>query len=345
MKKGFPFKNEQEQENSDRSYDYDFNDQQYNNNYNNLDNSFGYHFDNYYGGGNNYFSSHNFGFESHNHFDNNYLFNNNLEDMMNSPNQIKFDVNVETEPLEPAKKENKGDIIPIEARNTSQASIQKSEVNNNHNNNNYNNGNNANDNNINSNIIILLPKKEKKNLYKIKGRKKKGDKSEREHNKFSKDDQMRKIKVKVTQFLPNYVNTVLSIGYKKFLKVDKKVNENLERAYNIDLMNMTLKEIFTNNSISGKYSKSKYKQNYNAKLVEEIYSKGEEKKAMERLNQTYIDVLDIIRKNYLSEFKEEILRKEIKNGENKETAKIYVDDIGKLFLNYENWFYDKIPKI
>ena len=341
MQSRFPYKNEEEQENCDKSYDYNFNEQE---NYNNLNNSFEFHFGNYYGESNNYFSSYNFGFESHNiDPDNNNLFNNNLEEIMNNPNQINLDVNIETEPLGPEKKENKKVNIPIEERITSQASLQKSEINNNLNNKEIN-KNQININNNDINIIIPLTKERKKNLQKNRGRKRKGDKSEREHNKFKKDDKMRKIKSKIIQFIPKYINITLSLEHKKFLKIDKKVNENLERGYNIDLMNMTLKRIFINNSINGRYSKYKYRKNYNAELVEEIYSKGEEKKAIERLNQTYIEVVDIIRKNYFSEFKEEILRKEIKNGENREIAKIYVNEIGNLLLNYEDWFYGKIPK-
>jgi len=109
-------------------------------------------------------------------------------------------------------------------------------------------------------------------------------------------------------------------------------------------MNKTLGEIFSQNPINGRYSKKNYQKDYNRELVEEIYRKNEETEAIEKLNQTYIEVLDIFRKNNLQQFKDDILQKEIKNGENKSTAEMYVNQLVNLLFNYESWFNDKSPR-
>ena len=173
---------------------------------------------------------------------------------------------------------------------------------------------------------------------KMLGRKCKRNTEERKHNKFFEDNKMRKIKSYFLKFIPQYVNSSLSPDHQKFLKIGKKVNEELKKEYNIDLMKKSLNEIFTESPINGRYSNLKNGQNYNAELAEKIYREGIEIKAIERLNKTYIEVLDIMRKNYLEQFKEDILRKEIKNGEDEEIAKDYVNQLVKLLFIYESWF-------
>ena len=197
------------------------------------------------------------------------------------------------------------------------------------------------DNFVSIDIIQKTKKKEPKNFL---GRKTKGDNEEREHSKFKEDNQMRKIKSYFLKFLPDYVNSSLSLEHMKFLKIDKTVNQELKKDYNVDLMQKTLKKIFAENPICGRYSQQKNNENYNAELVEEIYEKNEETEAIEKLNQTYIQVLDIFRKNNLQQFKDDILQKEIKNGENKSTAEMYVNQLVRLLFNYESWFNDKSPR-
>ena len=197
------------------------------------------------------------------------------------------------------------------------------------------------DNFVSIDIIQKTKKKEPKNFL---GRKTKGDNEEREHSKFKEDNKMRKIKSYFLKFLPDYVNSSLSLEHMKFLKIDKTVNQELKKDYNVDLMQKTLKQIFAENPICGRYSQQKNNENYNAELVEEIYEKNEETEAIEKLNQTYIQVLDIFRKNNLQQFKDDILQKEIKNGENKSTAEMYVNQLVKLLFNYESWFNDKSPR-
>ena len=179
---------------------------------------------------------------------------------------------------------------------------------------------------------------------KLLGRKIKGDTEKRKHDKFRPDNKMRKVKSNFVNLLPDYVNSSLSMEHPKFLKISKKVNEELSIDYNKNLMNQSLREIFSLNPINGRYSKKNFSKNYNTELVEEIYSKNEELEAIEKLNQTYIQVLDNYRKNNLKQFKDSILDKEIKNGEDRKTAIQYTDELAELLFGYEKYFDNRTPR-
>lgn len=189
--------------------------------------------------------------------------------------------------------------------------------------------------------IDILPKTEKKEPKSFLGRKTKGDTEEREHSKFKEDNQMRKIKSYFLKYIPDYVNSSLSFVHKRFLKIDKKVNQELKKDFNVELMVKKLKDIFIEFPICGRYSEAKNGENYNAELIKEIYENNEETEAIEKLEQTYIQVLDCFRKNNLEKFRDDILNKEIKNGEKESRAKMYVNQLVKLLFNYESWFTDK----
>jgi hypothetical protein len=189
--------------------------------------------------------------------------------------------------------------------------------------------------------IDILPKTEKKEPKSFLGRKTKGDTEEREHSKFKEDNQMRKIKSYFLKYIPDYVNSSLSFVHKRFLKIDKKVNQELKKDFNVELMDKKLKDIFIEFPICGRYSEAKNGENHNAELSKEIYENNEETEAIEKLEQTYIQVLDCFRKNNLEKFRDDILNKEIKNGEKESRAKMYVNQLVKLLFNYESWFTDK----
>lgn len=179
---------------------------------------------------------------------------------------------------------------------------------------------------------------------KLLGRKTKGDTEIRKHDKFRPDNEMRKVKSNFVNFLPDYVNSSLPPEHPKLLKIFKEVNEELSIDYNKNLMKQSLREIFSQNSINGRYSKKKYSKSYNADLVEEIYRKNQKLEAIEKLNQTYIQVLDNYRKNNLKQFKDCILDKEIKNGEDRKTAIKYTDELADLLLGYEDYFENRTAR-
>ena len=196
----------------------------------------------------------------------------------------------------------------------------------------------------NNNINNTLCTKTKKNKQIFRGRKRKEDTRERVHSKYTKDNQMRRIKTYFFRFIYKRVNSSLSHGHKKFRKISPKVNENLKADYNIELMKKRLKTIFEENPINGRYSKSEIGKDYNAKLIKEIYKKNEEIETIKILNTSYIEYLNFMKTHHLQEFKDEIFEKEVKCGESKESSKKYVDKLVKLLFNYEGWFSEKTPR-
>lgn len=263
-------------------------------------------------------------------FDN--LFHNDLESIMNDPNHLNFIFNKESKELEQYKKEfDEKTIIPIEYQNTSKRSLNQMKT--------------GNDQNSKFRTKFRFLKiNQNDNTKKLLGRKKKGDKDEREHTKFSDDNKMRKIKTYFNHFIHNYVNSSLSPGHKKLLKINTNTNEKLKKELNVNLMKMKLKDIFTQYSVNRKSIKCKNGNKYNSEIIEDIYKNKIEKTAIERLNLSYIEVLDIMRGYYLDEFKKDIFDKEIRNGENEERAKEYVKDLVDLLFEFETWFNNKASR-
>lgn len=177
------------------------------------------------------------------------------------------------------------------------------------------------------------------------GRKRRQDKGKGVHSKNKPDNQMRKIKSYQMKYIHNNLNSSLSPNQRKFLKITPKVNEDLNKNYNMLLMRKTIKEIYEENPINGRYSKEGIEEDYNKDIIEEIYQKNEEAKAIKILNMTYIEYLDFMRKNDLNKFKNEIIKKEIKNGETQQEAINYVNELVSLLFDYENWFGRKTPRI
>ena len=197
----------------------------------------------------------------------------------------------------------------------------------------------------NMNIII---NKGKENITKTKnksgknlGRKRRSDEREANHTKYRSDNMMRKIKTYFMNFVHNYLNESLSFSHKTFLKINKKVNENLRKDFNTSLMKMTIKEIYEQYSISEKYGDYKKRKNLNQALIQEIFEKNREIETIKILNSKYIDLIIVLRTKFLDKFSSELIEKEIKLGETKEDALMYVNELKDLLINYEEWFENK----
>ena len=173
------------------------------------------------------------------------------------------------------------------------------------------------------------------------GRKRKNEKRKAYHTKYRSDNMMRKIKTYFMNFLYNYLNKSLTFTHKRFLKISKKINENLRKDFNILLMQMTIREIFEQYGINGRYNEYKKQKNINQSLINEIYKKNEEIETIKILNSKYIDILRVLRTKYLEKFCSDLFEKEIKSGESKEDVEAYVNDLKDLLYNYEEWFEKK----
>ena len=188
------------------------------------------------------------------------------------------------------------------------------------------------------------PQSTKGNGNKFLGRKRREDKGKGVHSKHKPDNKMRKVKSYYNKYITVNLNSCLPPDHKKFLRISPDVNENLNTNYNLELMQKRIKDIHAENPINGRYSKKEIDKDYNRTLIEEIYSKNEETEAIRILNMTYIEYLDFMRKNDLNNFKNDLIKKEMKNGETKQEAINYVNDLVKLLMDYEDWFKRKTPR-
>jgi hypothetical protein len=195
--------------------------------------------------------------------------------------------------------------------------------------------------NNNNEIIIKENEVEPKSFLNKKtnrGRKRKDEKDldDSRHGKDSEDNIMRKIKTHLVDQIVILLNKSLNDKEKKFLKIDKTINENLKRDYNMQLMEKTIKTIFTETKISSKYKKNDDIY-YNKKLIQKIFDEKTEYNTINLLQKKFIEMLRFIRENNLKEFLESIQKKESKNPNNQE----YINSIKGLFFRYEDWFSDK----
>jgi hypothetical protein len=200
------------------------------------------------------------------------------------------------------------------------------------------------------------------------GRRKIGEIVEKRHNKRSKDNIMRTIKV----FVRKYIFAIIKNNYKDFeklKKIDSKFNQNLKKDYNIKLFKTTLKDIFINTELSKKYKH--YPKDTNEKLINKIYEENKETALIKILNLTYgevfeifmrkitkdkkispeleqkIEGINILENNELRDIDALIKIKEkesLKNGDNQESIEEYKQEIINLCLDFQGWFDRKIGR-
>ena len=148
------------------------------------------------------------------------------------------------------------------------------------------------DNNNNKKIIFLLSKGEKtktkcrcskdsiiNKIKKIPGRKKKGSNEEGVHNKFSKDNMMRKLKNKVMESARKLINKIIKMeagnefkSFKELRKIEGIYSQELNIKFNFWFYFQKIKDIFQF-KMSSKYSKGDLHSNN--ELINKIYSWGQ----------------------------------------------------------------------
>ena len=203
--------------------------------------------------------------------------------------------------------------------------------------------------------VILDAKKEKKkengkeaNKKSLLGRKKKGSNETGNHNKYSEDNVIKKIKTHLLTILNKFINDVINkiykgnIGHGIFQKQLLKINQNqvIVSKNNKQFLNKTLKDIFSDN-ISTKYST--YSSSHNRDLIKDLLNETDEEKRIKLnklFNLTFIDCLRHFRGSEIIE--------ELHGLDSLESVlKKFEDDKGylKLFkhycLNLEEVIYNK----
>ena len=93
---------------------------------------------------------------------------------------------------------------------------------------------------------------------KNRGRKKKEERylDDSGHGKYSEDNIMRKIKTHLMEQIVIILNNSLNDKTNPFYKIDKEINENLKKDFNMQLMEKTIAKIFSETPISSKYKKN-----------------------------------------------------------------------------------------
>ena len=192
------------------------------------------------------------------------------------------------------------------------------------------------------------------------------------HDKFKGDNIMRKIKVHILQEkIISIINNSLKskkTGKKKLLKLSQKDLTSLKKDKNLELMNTTLKEIYTKNKIGDKYLDNKAK--YNEKLINEIYSNDEYIELQKLLNLTFIEFYNIYTHKVIQKDLDENLFQKMKNisffnSNNFQGFDVYInnlkeknkkkgmsDDENDTYINtfkyycriYKEWFENKVGR-
>ena len=193
-------------------------------------------------------------------------------------------------------------------------------------------------------------KREKNNniLTRKRGRKRKNDISERNHNKNSEDNIIRKIKVNMFKYARYIINENLEKD--KIEKQPYNKISDLKRDDNIKMFNQNLKEIFFEKELSKKYRNEKYK-NYNRNLIDKIYKgKIKQERVKKILDLTFLDLLEICKGNEekINQLKQEKIRGYkpfieflFKEKKKKEVSSYYIEKVKNMINNYEKWFENK----
>ena len=200
-------------------------------------------------------------------------------------------------------------------------------------------------------INSIYPKKEK--IFKIAktnrkiGRIKKDSLLKGKHDKLSEDNIIRKLK----RYILDYILLILNHSFKyrniKFLSLNKKMKERLKRDENLELLNRTIADIFSNTKMN-KVSEKKGKSNKD--LIIKIYEENIETETIKILDMTFQEILNEIRDKYLDDFlrgiKEKEIKMESKNKKNNNYQKDfdiekYLDEIKVLLFKFEEWFKEK----
>ena len=183
-------------------------------------------------------------------------------------------------------------------------------------------------------VKVEIKSNPKEILNKKRGRKNKGidnqrDSEEEVHSKEKEDNKMKKIRTHLIEFIVKLLNDSLIDKSYKFYKIDKLVIENLKIDLNLKLNQRTLLDIFLNEKINGRY-----KRFSNKYLVKKIVEEKKEEETLNLLKLKFIEMINIIKNNYLDEFFNTIEQKEIIIGNT--NLDEYMKSLKEIFLGYEN---------
>ena len=143
-----------------------------------------------------------------------------------------------------------------------------------------------------------------------KGRYKKGeDNNGAKHNKFKKDNIMRKIKASLFNYHLKLLNEKLKNQNQKFKILPAKLKENVNKNINLMLLDKKLCDIYKKPPLDdNRFANDKG----NSKLIDKIYKDNNLPEVIELLNMSFKEFLDYIRKNEKDKYLDTIREKEKK---------------------------------
>ncbi len=198
-----------------------------------------------------------------------------------------------------------------------------------------------------SDDIQRIYKKEK--VFSIKkitkrGRIKKNSSKKGKHDKNNRDNIIRKFKVKLMNSLYDYINRSFIINTNRQtqkIKIIKKLSskdiKSIKKEDNIKWFNSQIKNVFSQN-ISTKIAH--YDLDYNSKLINKIYLKGQEKRVINILDKTIKEMwLVYVNDDEENNFKGfHTLKDEIKEFRKKGQEEAYIEKYIKIAKNFEEIF-------
>ena len=220
---------------------------------------------------------------------------------------------------------------------------------------------------------LIVNKKEKEII--LLGRKRKSDNTDRNHNKYSPDNIMIKIRNTLKKYLVSFINNIIHNIFSKkqrkiilskfnlhnrslslIKKVDyKSIANRIKRKDNLELLNFTIKK-FLSLDISSKYKSIKDKSTqYNKLIIDYLCNEIENKDIFDFIFNklsisNYLDIFtyrnnlsDFSEFKSLSENKAEILEKSLERIENifpklSQEGNIYFTCFMLLLYNYKRYY-------
>ena len=168
------------------------------------------------------------------------------------------------------------------------------------------------------------------------------------HTKYSRDNILRKIKVKFLSKLISHINRIIMRKYNNIIKVllplKGAVSQNNAINFNQKLLNSKLKDVFINYEINGKFRL--YKDNYNRQVIESIYEKNIQE-LIDILEITFLDAFNIF-KNINENQKlngMDKLDKVIEDLKMKEKNEDYIERFKNIAMNFETHYLDNMGKV
>ena len=164
------------------------------------------------------------------------------------------------------------------------------------------------------------------------------------HTKYDFDNIFKKIKSTLLIYLLNFINMIIkkiyngNIGHDIFLRQLLRIdNKEFSSINNKEILNKTLKEIFSEKPLSKKYSK--YNENHNRYLIEQLLNEEDEEKRVffnKLFNLTFIKCLKHFRGSEIIEelnglvSLDKFLNKFEDDIEYQENVKFYVSQIEEI---------------